>query len=153
MRLVDANALIDAIDEIDWYHLNNNGEMVHGANSDDHQPWYKSDDIYKAIRRAPTVDAPAWIPVKERIPIERQDCLVTYIVKSNAEPGFTWRLMGCATFVPDLFNWADYYELRSPIKDGISYGWITYDDEDGRFYRQENVVAWMPLPNPYKEEE
>lgn len=54
-RLIDADRLTDAIDEIDWYHLNN-GKMVHGANSDIDQPWYKSDDIYKAIKDAPTVE-------------------------------------------------------------------------------------------------
>lgn len=56
MRLIDADRLTDAIEEIDWYHLHN-GRMVHGANSDDHQPYYISDDIYEAIRNAPTVDA------------------------------------------------------------------------------------------------
>lgn len=61
MRLVDADRLTDVIELIDWYHLNKNGEMVHGANDDLHQPWYKSDDIYDAIRNAPTVEA---IPIE-----------------------------------------------------------------------------------------
>ena len=90
MRLTDADRLMEAIDEIDWYHLNN-GKMVHGANDDYEQPWFKSNEIFDAIRNAPIVDVPVWIPVKERIPIERQDCLITYIVKSNEESGFTER--------------------------------------------------------------
>ena len=54
-RLIDADVLADVIDEIDWYHLHD-GRMVHGANDDYEQPWYKSDDIYKAIKDAPTVE-------------------------------------------------------------------------------------------------
>jgi len=54
-RLIDADRLTDVVDEIDWYHLHD-GRMVHGANSDIDQPWYKSDDIYKAIKDAPTVE-------------------------------------------------------------------------------------------------
>ena len=54
-RLIDADRLTDVVDEIDWYHLHD-GRMVHGANSDTDQPWYKSDDIYKAIKDAPTAE-------------------------------------------------------------------------------------------------
>jgi len=47
-------AVVDAIEGVDWYHINRNGEMVHGANSAEHQAWYKADDIYKAIERVPS---------------------------------------------------------------------------------------------------
>lgn len=66
-RLINADALVDCIESIDWYHINQNGVMIHGANSDDHQPWYKADDIYKAIEEQPTVDA---VPV-----VRCKDCV------------------------------------------------------------------------------
>lgn len=66
MRLIDADKLLDAVEEIDWYHLNNRGEMVHGANSDDHQAWYKSNDIYEVISKAPTVQTLEWTLCKEK---------------------------------------------------------------------------------------
>lgn len=47
--------IIDAIEEVTWYHLHN-GEMVEGANSKEVQPWYKSEDIYKAIENIPTFE-------------------------------------------------------------------------------------------------
>lgn len=53
-RLISLNTVIDAIDGVDWYHQNKHGEMVHGANDDDHQAWYKADDIYKAIESVPS---------------------------------------------------------------------------------------------------
>ena len=47
-------AIVDAIEGVDWYHQNENGEMVHGANSAEHQAWYKAEDIYKAIESMPS---------------------------------------------------------------------------------------------------
>lgn len=38
--------LEDKISETDWYHLHN-GRMVHGANTDNHEAWYKHSDIKK----------------------------------------------------------------------------------------------------------
>ena len=54
-RLIDADALTDAIDSTDWYHQAPNKDMVHGANSAEHQAWYKEQDIYSAIDNAPTI--------------------------------------------------------------------------------------------------
>lgn len=45
---------IDAIEEVDWYHQNKNKDMVSGANSSEHQAWYKADDIYKALEALPS---------------------------------------------------------------------------------------------------
>ena len=56
-RLIDANALTDAIEHIDWYHISLQGTLVQGANSQLHTPLYKADDIYKALEDAHTVDA------------------------------------------------------------------------------------------------
>lgn len=53
---ISRQAAIDAIDETDWYHQNRNGEIVHGANSAEHQPWYKSDDVYNALGSVPSAD-------------------------------------------------------------------------------------------------
>ena len=46
-------AIVDAIEGVDWYHQNDSGEMVHGANSAEDQPWYKAEDIYAAIEGVP----------------------------------------------------------------------------------------------------
>ena len=56
-RLIDANALRDTIEHIDWYHIDKKGHLAHGANSAVHTPFYKAESIYKAIENAPTVDA------------------------------------------------------------------------------------------------
>ena len=64
--LISRQAAIDAIEGVDWYHINKNGEMVHGANDNDHQAWYKAEDIYKAVESVPS--AQRWIPCSERLP-------------------------------------------------------------------------------------
>lgn len=51
---ISRQALLDTVDLLNWYHQNKNGEMVHGANSDEHQAWYKAEDIYKAIESVPS---------------------------------------------------------------------------------------------------
>ena len=52
--LIDRQAAIDAIESTDWYHQNSNGEMVPGANSSVHQPWYKADEILAVIENLPS---------------------------------------------------------------------------------------------------
>ena len=56
-RLIDANALTNAIEHIDWYHISLQGTLAKGANSQLHTPLYKADDIYKSLEDAPAVDA------------------------------------------------------------------------------------------------
>lgn len=55
MRLIDAEALEENIEQIDWYHLARNGKMVKGATAEN--GWYKEQDIYSAIEEAPTIEA------------------------------------------------------------------------------------------------
>ena len=78
MDPIDRQAAIEAVEDIDWYHLNIKGEMVGGANSSEHQAWYKADDVYKVLEEVPSAQPePQWIPVAEK-PIEKGLMLVTY---------------------------------------------------------------------------
>lgn len=45
---------IEAIEGVDWYHVNSKGELVHGSTSED-ESWYRAEDIYKAIESLPPV--------------------------------------------------------------------------------------------------
>ena len=56
-RLIDANALMDTVENTDWYHISLQGNLAHGARSDIHTPLYIAYDIYNAINNATTVDA------------------------------------------------------------------------------------------------
>ena len=56
--LISRQDAIEAIELVDWYHQNSNKDMVHGANDDEHQAWYKAQDIYKALEAVPSADRP-----------------------------------------------------------------------------------------------
>ena len=56
--LIRRSDAIEAIEVVDWYHQNRNKDMVSGANSDEHQAWYKADDVYKALEAIPSADRP-----------------------------------------------------------------------------------------------
>ena len=79
--------------------------------------------IVELVETAPTEERPhgEWIPCSEKLPEETGYYLVSDMYGSVYATGFD-------------------------NKDGFGY----YDD-DGYFVEKEAVVAWMPLPEPYKE--
>ena len=54
--LTDKQAAIEAIENTKWYHINKNGELVSGANSQEHEPLYRESDIYAALEEVPSAD-------------------------------------------------------------------------------------------------
>ena len=82
-----------------------------------------------------------WIPVSERLPEDEKECLVT-LEKVYGTPE---TLFGIANYLK--FGDAGYWNERK-------YGyleWDKYSDGHGgtKMYK---VIAWMPLPEPYKED-
>ena len=69
MKLVNKEDAVEAIENTDWYHINKDGELVSGANSQDHIPLYKADDVYKAIDSVEPIDAIPIEFIKKRIDI------------------------------------------------------------------------------------
>lgn len=53
-EMIRRSEVVEAIDNIDWYHQNASNEMVIGANPDMHQAWYKAEDVYKALESVPS---------------------------------------------------------------------------------------------------
>ena len=93
--LIKRSDAIEAIEDTTWYHQNRNKDMVSGANSDDHQAWYKDDDVYKALEEVPSADRPQeWIPCSDRLPEEKE--VVAIIIKQwdtgEIKKGITYRV-------------------------------------------------------------
>lgn len=83
-----------------------------------------------------------WIPVSERVPEDEKEYLVT-LEKVYGTPE---KLYGIANYLK--FGDAGYWNEKK-------YGyleWDKYSDGHGgtKMYK---VIAWMPLPEPYKEDE
>lgn len=93
------------------------------------------------LRKLPS--AQQWTPCSERLPEENGDYLVT--IKLNIYVSNICSVIGYAN---DLYE-VDEYDFHD--KKGVS-GWFFYDSEYG-FGEETNVIAWMPLPEPYKEEQ
>ena len=53
-KYIKKKDLKNAIDECTWYHIGNDGELVEGANSFEHEPLYKYSDIKEIIKNLPT---------------------------------------------------------------------------------------------------
>ena len=80
---------------------------------------------------------PGWIPVTERIPDKEGSYLCTvqgYVGKTT--------YLRIADFHPDIYVEYDIEEHKP--------GFIDYDSEYG-FYEVTKVLAWQPLPTPYRE--
>lgn len=58
---------IEKMEEVDWYHQNKNGEMVHGANPPEHQAWYKTEDVYKVLEDMPPAQPEPLTDKEQRI--------------------------------------------------------------------------------------
>ena len=78
-----------------------------------------------------------WIPVSERLPDDRKKCLVT----------FRGGYVGIMCYASDLYG-VDEYDFCD--EKGMA-GWFDYDRELGH-YSRDDVIAWLPLPTPYKAE-
>lgn len=53
---ISRQVAVEAIENTDWYHINQNGELVSGANSQEHEPLYRASDIYAALEEVPSAD-------------------------------------------------------------------------------------------------
>ena len=51
---ISRKATIDAMESVDWYHINKEGQLTHGANSEEHEPLYKAKDVYTVLNKMPS---------------------------------------------------------------------------------------------------
>ena len=127
MRLIDADELLEFVE--DRYEITWESDTYEGGIKD------ACSDIIEKIDNMPTIDQPHWIPVTERLPEE--DYCSGYGRQYSMDVLMT---------------------VHNPVDDEtiVEYGHTT----DGRWfscttdgYIPDNwsVPAWMPLPEPFKE--
>lgn len=102
-------------------------------NSEGNEGWYGDTwQFMRDIDNAPTIDAvPHWVPCEERLPEEYGEYLVTMNDGSVQECGY----------VPEN------------NRDALIGGWNTCESTGLEFIDEWDVIAWMPLPEPYRERE
>ena len=84
--------------------------------------------LTKHGKRVEFVKKQQWIPCSERLP-ERPEQMLVYAINTH-------------------FSIAKYKEVRKGVNDYI-YTWVT-DNAFDVPHEVKNVIAWMPLPEPYK---
>lgn len=83
--------------------------------------------VYMIIQSMETSEK--WTPCSERLPSDDNDYLV---VDGDGEMA------------------VGYYRDDADAWDNSCFGWLERDDEDENPTRLGKVVAWMPLPKPWK---
>lgn len=111
---------------IDYDAIDYRNDKMHDKSSD-----FIDGVIYMAqrIEEAPSIDIPQWTPCSERLPSDDNDYLV---VDGDGEMA------------------VGYYRDDADAWDNSCFGWLERDDEDEHPTRLGKVVAWMPLPKPWK---
>ena len=105
---------------------------------DDKHPCKRAVILRKAIK---ALEQTRWIPVSERLPEKKGDYLVTQ--KATFTDYVYISVVGYALNLYDV----DEYDFADKKRSG----WYEYDSEWG--YRElDDVIAWMPLVEPYKAE-
>lgn len=121
IKVIDSDKLINAINE-GSYDVNLSAVMALGG---------AMLDTKKLMKRE-------WIPVSEMLPEDGTDCLVS--VRCSAKVV----MVDMATYSTDLFtvDKEDFFGNRGES------GWYYLSREYG-YCKMLNVMAWMPLPEPY----
>lgn len=95
-----------------------------------------SEESHTAMMMAIKALEQRWIPVSERLP-EVDGRYLTTVKGYNCNK--------IRSFTNNLYV-IDKYEFS-----GRKAGWYFYDSEYG-YIEETDVIAWMPLPEPYKED-
>ena len=136
MRLIDADILINRIFEL--VGCETKQELIERCDNSiaDTEGWIGcATEILDEIDEMSTVKLLDWIPVTERLPEANGRYLVTRGLNAC---GAMWNRVY-------IINYSDLMGLKSER--------IWWDGNVGKsdFERIDNVIAWMPLVEPYKE--
>lgn len=131
LRLIDANALKDAFNA--WKNMD---DYFHDSNCVD-IPFTEAFDI---IDNAPTIEERPdgkWIPVSERLPKEDGEYLLWGKIDEDEEVEYT--------FIGNYDEGSEQFGIWHERFDSRTLGSLGCE-----FYEYSKVIAWQPLPKPYK---
>ena len=121
--------------------INFEDEWLFDANSHNADTKIAFSTIKSKISEMPSVTPKArWIPVSERLPEEDGEYLVCY--EEGYRKDYDFDEVGIAPFEVDCEGFG-YWQ---PHYDKSTFGYLDSD------WTEISVIAWQPLPEPYKEE-
>ena len=136
--LISRQDVIDAISTWNKFGIDERNRVVRWYEG--LEPYVKLRDVVWAIEKVPS--AQRWIPCSERLPEENKMVLTTTIGTDIV-----------IQHDDETFEEAFERSMKSPVK--VSIGFIGSDGWYGVDWFPSIISpsAWMPLPEPYKEEE
>lgn len=101
-----------------------------------------AEDCELYLKQVPSAQTePHWIPCSERLP-EAEDCPMDCLVTRKSKYIGNYTDMAVCE-KNGMWTHEDWYAIvLGDVKDGKSTGLISTRDDD--------IIAWMPLPEPYK---
>ena len=142
-RLIDADKLKESIDNCDICNICPDKDVR--CSYDCGFPDALDYKWEKLIDAQPTIDAPTWIPCSERLPEDIRPVLVTW--KNNDPASYYQYIVGKHFIGAAHYHRGKWYWYSSVTEDLLSeYGKCDFEEFDEAI----EVVAWMPLPEPWK---
>lgn len=139
MRLIDADALKPKVEAM-VIHKFNESDYEYGGN----QAFDYVADIL--IDDAPTIEAEQrWIPCSERLPEDIKPVIVTW---KNTDPKSYYQYIVGKHFIGTAHYKNGKWFWYSSVTEDLLAEYGRCDSEE--FDEAIEVVAWMPLPDPYK---
>lgn len=133
MRMIDADALSRVV-KLAW-------------DTSDSEDFEKS--VFIAIATAPTIEPePRWIPCSERLPEDIKPVIVTW---KNVDPKSYYQYIVGKHFIGTAHYKNGKWFWYSSVTEDLLAEYGKCDSEE--FDEAIEVVAWMPLPEPYREGE
>ena len=105
------------------------------------ESWFHESDAEAFNMAIQALDQIQWVSINDRLPSKDGDYLCSVLLINNQIS------MRIVSYADDLFKISNY-DFYNKI--GVN-GWYEYDSEYGYFIVP-NVVAWMSLPTPYRED-
>lgn len=139
--LIRRSEAIEILENTDWYHQNRNKDMVSGANPDEHQAWYKAEDVYKALEGVPSAQPEKKVVAEIKVDTDE---IMERLEQEWHKPN-EW--IPCSEQLPEVGReilFCDDFG-DSFVGHRATEHWWSVDDT------VKSVVAWMPLPEPYKD--
>lgn len=101
--------------------------------------------LHKVVENLPSAEPTRWIPVSERLPEDIRPVIITW---KNTDPASYYQYIVGKHFIgTGHYCNGKWYWYSSVCEDLLAeYGKSDIDEMDEAI----EVVAWMPLPTPYK---
>ena len=131
--LISRQAALDAMETWDKFGCDPDGKLVRYDDDKHYIPYVHYEDMVHAIKHLPSAQPEQrWIPCEHELPEDYTDVLVWFEYFRYGDYNCLYQTYGIGSYNTEYDSWMINHET----------GW-----------HKLRVIAWMPLPEPYKGEQ